>query len=255
MENVKTLKASLDGLIGNIESIDKNLDASTRESTTRLAHMLEKFTTSFSPVQQSIGQFGQTLSSLETMAVKIESAGSHMSGAAGEHKQSTLELGRAITGLSASLSKVEQTAINFKSAGGIMTTAASEFKDCTTSMSTGMTQAIRVMEQTETRVQQNQKELNALLITLQNFADRIPVLLSQYEERFKNVDGALGKTFGELTKGSEEFRASTHAFVRLLDEQFGKTVRDLRSTMKEIAAANPPKESSYLSKLKSKLGK
>ena len=95
--------------------------------------------------------------------------------------------------------------------------------------------ALQVMQETEARMQSNQRELNTMLLGLQKFSEAIPSLWKQYEERFVKVDADLGKAFGELADGSEQFRSSVEEFVKQLDQQFSKAVNGLSGAIKELA--------------------
>lgn len=74
-----------------------------------------------------------------------------------------------------------------------------------------------------------------MLVGLQKFSETIPNLWKQYEDRFNKVDGDLGKAFGELAQGSEQFRSSIQEFVKLLDQQFSKAINGLSGAIKELA--------------------
>jgi len=232
INSTQTLKGSLETLSVNMESVGSNFGTVTQESAHRLGGMLDSFSTAIAPLQQGIGQFGQTLSSLEALSGKIGQAGDNIRGAAEENNKSSAEFGKTITDLSAklvsvgelmaslsqSLGKVQETALELKSAGGIIAIAADGFRSSAASI-----------EQAEGRFTQN----------------------------FSKVDGDLGKALGELTRGSEEFRTGIQAFVTLIDEQFSKAVKGLSGAIKELAAESnlEKKESSYFARLKSKWGK
>jgi wobble nucleotide-excising tRNase len=96
IDSVKTLRESLNMLVLNIDSMSKNFGADTKESRARLASVLESFITTFTPIQEGIGQFGEALNALETIAKKIESAGGNFSGAADKSNQSAGQLEKAI---------------------------------------------------------------------------------------------------------------------------------------------------------------
>jgi chromosome segregation ATPase len=148
IDSVKTLKGSLDGLVVNMQSMGETFGSDTKESTARLASMLETFVTSFAPVQQGIGQFGQALASLEIIASKIEQAGGSISGAADISNKSMSQLAGTVTdisgnlapmqellaNLSLSLNKVDETALHLKSAGGTIAMAADGFKNSAASI-------------------------------------------------------------------------------------------------------------------------
>lgn len=142
IESVKTLKGSLDGLVANMADMGKNFGSDTKESSARLASVLETFVTSFAPVQQGIGQFGQALNALEAIASKIENAGGSISGAADVSNKSMTQLAGTVSDISSnlapmqellgsisqSLRKVDETAEQLKSAGGTIALAADGFK-------------------------------------------------------------------------------------------------------------------------------
>jgi methyl-accepting chemotaxis protein len=121
-------------------------------------------------------------------------------------------------------------------------------------MSGTITQALQTIQETEAKVQDNQKELSSVLLSLQKFTEAIPALWKQYEESFNKIDGDLGKAFGELAKGSEEFRSGIQAFVTLIDDQFSRVIAGLSDAMKELADASGMKKpkSSYFARLRSK---
>jgi len=294
IDSVKTLKTSLDGLVINMQAMGENFGSETKESTSRLASMLENFVVSFAPVQQGIGQFGQALTSLELIASKIEQAGGSISGAADVSNKSMSQLAGTVTdissnllpmqelisNLSLSLKKVDQTAEQLSNAGGTIAMAADGFRQSAQSIesaegkfsqkvqifeavadgisgtisilekassnvstaaqplgeaSAGISKALATMQETETRIQKNQQELNNMLLGLQKFSETIPNMWKQYEDRFNKVDGDLAKAFGELAKGSDEFRSSIGEFVKLLDEQFSKAINGLSGAIKELA--------------------
>jgi ABC-type transporter Mla subunit MlaD len=148
IESVKTLKGSLDGLVSNMKSMGESFGTDTKDSTSRLAMMLENFVASFTPVQEGIGQFGLALSSLEIIAKKIEQAGGSISGAADVSNKSMAQLAGTVVDISdnllpmrellanltQSLNKVDETALQLKSAGGTIASAADDFKSSAASI-------------------------------------------------------------------------------------------------------------------------
>jgi ABC-type transporter Mla subunit MlaD len=196
IESVKTLKGSLDGLVVNMKSMGETFGSDTKDSTARLASMLETFVTSFAPVQQGIGQFGQALASLEIIASKIEQAGGSISGAADVSNKSMSQLAGTVTdissnlapmqqllaSLSQSLSKVDETALHLKTAGGTIAMAADGFKNSAASI-----------EQAEGRFNQKVQIFEAV-------ADGISGTISILERASGQVSNAA-QPLGEVSVG------------------------------------------------------
>lgn len=294
IESVKSLRESLNMLVLNIETMSKNLGTDTKESSARLASVLESFTTTFTPVQQGIGQFGEALSALEAIANKIENAGGSISGAADVSNQSSNQLATAVNQmatnlnplsellslLNESLAKISSTAEQLKSAGGTIALASDDFKSSATSIdnagqrfnanvkvfgdaadgiadtiaalerasnqvsnstqplsqaSLAFTSALEAIKATETRMQQNQGELQVMLKALETFSETIPELWTQYEARFNKVDNDLGNAFKQLAEGSETFRSSVEVYVKALNDQFADAVSKLSGAINELA--------------------
>lgn len=110
VESIKTLRESLNVLVVNMESMGKSFGTDTKESSARLASVLESFSTTFTPVQQGIGQFGDALSALEAIASKIENAGGSISGAADISNQSSSQLATAVNQISTNLTPLHALA-------------------------------------------------------------------------------------------------------------------------------------------------
>lgn len=294
IESVKTLRESLNMLVVNIDSMSKNLGTDTKESSARLASVLESFINTFTPVQQGIGQFGEALRALDIIANKIENAGGSIIGAADKNDKSSGELAGAAKQLSQNLSplsellsllneslaKISSTAEQLKSAGGTIALASDDFKSSATSIdnagqrfnanvkvfgdaadgiadtiaalerasnqlsnstqplsqaSLAFTSALEAIKATETRMQQNQGELQVMLKALETFSETIPELWTQYEARFNKVDNDLGNAFKQLAEGSEAFRSSVEVYVKALNDQFADAVSKLSGAINELA--------------------
>ncbi|MET0155202.1 MAG: methyl-accepting chemotaxis protein [Rickettsiales bacterium] len=140
--SVRTLKEALDVLIENMQGTSRNFGQDTKESTGRLAAVMERFSETFAPVQQGMAQFGQTLAALEGIAKQIEQAGGSINGAAGTNERAVANLSGAVDGISGQLEPIKETlqhlhgymqlagesARQMQQAGGTIETAADGFR-------------------------------------------------------------------------------------------------------------------------------
>ncbi|HAT7074200.1 TPA: methyl-accepting chemotaxis protein [Legionella pneumophila] len=293
IDGVNTLKDSLLRLVENMETMGKSFGSNTKDSTDRLMASLDAFTSTFTPVQQGIGKFGQSLDSLENIARSIQQASGNITGAADISNQSMSNLAGTVTQITEnltpiqdllnvinlSLKKVDESSENLHGAGRTIASAADGFKNSAESIeqasnrfdqkinkfevvidgisgtanvlerassnvsnaikplsetSEGLTKVIHAIQETESRIHGSQKQLSDLLINLENFTEKLPSLLSQYEERFSKVDQDLANAFGELAKGSDEFRTSISQFVISFDQQFDKAIRQLSGVIQDL---------------------
>lgn len=142
VESMTTLKSSLDVLVGNMKVIGESFGSKTMDSSDRLISMLESFVTTFTPVQQGIGKFGESLASLEHIAGSIQQASGSISGAADVSHQSMSNLAGTVNDISTnlapmqellaslnqSLRKVDESSEKLSTAGNTIGFAADGFK-------------------------------------------------------------------------------------------------------------------------------
>ncbi len=142
VESMTTLKSSLDILVGNMKVIGESFGSKTMDSSDRLISMLESFVTTFAPVQQGIGKFGESLASLEHIAGSIQQASGSISGAADVSHQSMSNLAGTVNDISTnlapmqellaslnqSLRKVDESSEKLSTAGNTIGFAADGFK-------------------------------------------------------------------------------------------------------------------------------
>ncbi len=218
VQSVKTLKDSLDGLVVSMADMGKNFGADTKESTGRLASMLETFVTSFAPVSAGIGQFGKTLTTLENIAGQIEHAGNSISGAATLSNTSLGNLSTTVNAMSdnfatmntllatfsAAITSVDYTAGQLKSAGGSIATAADTFKS-----------SAQAIEQAEG-----------------NFVQKI--------NSFQSVTNSLSGTAGALERASDQVNNAAQPLAAMATGLSGalQTIQEtetrLQNTQREI---------------------
>jgi ABC-type transporter Mla subunit MlaD len=293
MSSMQTLKSSLDQLVEKMRSMGENFGEETRSSSARLTSAMENFSASFVPVQQGLTHFGSTLSSLESLALKIDHASGNISGAADLSHESMSKLAGTVGDISGqiaplqtvmlqmseALAKMSGTAEQLQSAGHSISSAAQGFRVSSESIeqasdrihqkvqvfekvadgisstvntlerasgqvsavaiplgeaSTGVSQALQQLHETEMRIQQNQQELKTILVELEKFSVLIPGLWSQYEGRFRQVDGDLAKAFNELTVQTEAFQSSVKTFVEGIDDKFTQALQGLSGAIQEL---------------------
>lgn len=69
--------------------------------------LLDAFTSTFTPVQQGIGKFGQSLDSLENIARSIQQASGNITGAADISNQSMSNLAGTVTQITENLTPIQ----------------------------------------------------------------------------------------------------------------------------------------------------
>lgn len=148
MGSMRTLKSSLDELVERMQSMGENFGSETRASSARMTDAIENFSASFVPVQHGITHFASSLSSLETMAARIEQAGGSISGAANLSHESMSQFAGTVGDISShiaplqallqqmteALVKMTGTADQLESAGRTIALAANGFRSSSESM-------------------------------------------------------------------------------------------------------------------------
>jgi len=181
--SVKTLKESLDGLVTKMQSTGDNFGAETKTSTDRLVSVLDQFVNTFLPIQESIGQFSTVLSSLESIATTIKSAGTDIGRSANYNNLSADNFRDAVSSISTNLGplqeltenltkallKVSETAYQLNNAGGTISSAADDFK--TSALS----------------IEQAGNVFNQKVQTFSNVADGIAGTINSLEKATNNV--------------------------------------------------------------------
>ena len=258
IDSVKTLKGSLDGLVVNMKSMGETFGSDTKESTARLASMLETFVTSFAPVQQGIGQFGQALASLEVIASKIEQAGGSISEAANVSNKSQSQLADTFTdissnfapmqqllaSLSQSLSKVDETALHLKSAGGTIAVAADGFKNSAASIeqaegrfsqkvqifeavAEGISGTISILERASGQVSNAAQPLSDASMGMTKALQ----VMQETEARMQSNQRELNS----MLLGLQKFSEAIPALWKQYEERFVKVDADLGKAFGELA--------------------
>ncbi|MDP8568316.1 hypothetical protein [Methylophilus aquaticus] len=258
IESVKTLRESLNILVLNIESMSKNLGTDTKESSARLASVLESFTNTFTPVQQGIGQFGEALRALEIIANKIENAGGSISGAADISNQSSSQLATAVNQmatnlnplsellslLNESLAKISSTAEQLKSAGGTIALASDDFKSSATSIDNagqrfnanvkvfgdaadGIADTISALERASNQVSSSTQPLSQASLAFTNALEAIKAT----EMRMQQNQGELQAMLNELKTFSETIPELWNQY----EARFSKVDNDLGNAFKQLA--------------------
>jgi hypothetical protein len=206
--SVKLLKESLDGLTVNMESVGRNLSTDTKESSARLAEVMNQFATSFAPVQQSIGQFGNALSSMEGMSTKMEQAGGAIGAAATQNEKSASQLAQTFADMSVNLvpmrellvtlsqllGKVEATAAEVKSAGGTITASAERFGNLGGDLG---------------------NSLNELAKGSEAFRTGIQTFVTIIDDKFSKSINALDQVISELGSDQPSEKKDSSYFARL----------------------------------------
>lgn len=231
-----------------------------RKSAAELGKAAAEMTAGLAPMKELLNNLSQAFGKVQDTATDLKAAGGNMNVAADGLKQSAALIEQAESRFSQKAQVFESLAQGVSAAVASLEKASGQIGDASRPLgdvSANLTQALQVMRETETKVQTNQQELNAILANLQKSTETIAGLWQQYEERFGKVDGDLGKAFGELARGSEQFRSGIEAFVSLIDTQFSKTISGLSGAIRELAETSnlQRKDSGYFAKLKSKWSK
>ena len=71
-----------------MSTMSEQFGSNTKDSTARLIEMFDRFSNTFVPIQEGIGEFSQSLSSLNDISVNIQQAGIHINGSAKINNQS-----------------------------------------------------------------------------------------------------------------------------------------------------------------------
>ena len=72
------------------------------------------------------------------------------------------------------------------------------------------------------------------MATFQSSQERVEGVWNEYQQRFQNVDEALGKTFAEIDTGLQGYSHNIRDFVRELDQHTGKITASLAGAVEEL---------------------
>lgn len=267
IESVKTLRESLNMLVVNIESMGKSFGTDTKESSARLATVLESFSTTFTPVQQGIGQFGEALSALESIANKIENAGGSISGAADLSNQSSSQLATAVNQISSnlnplselfsllneSLMKISSTAEQLKSAGGTIALASDDFKSSATSIDNagqrfnanvkvfgdaadGIADTISALEHASNQVSNSTQPLSQASLAFTSALEAIKATEARMQQNQSELQTML--------KALETFSETIPALWGQYEARFNKVDNDLGNAFTQLAEGSESFKSS-----------
>ena len=235
-----TALISLESIATKIENAGAKIGGSANNneiSAEKFGDAIAKISTNLAPLQSLTENLTKALLKVSETATQLNNAGGTISLAAGDFKTSAYSIEQAgnifnqkvqtfsnvADGIAGTINSLEAASDNVSRAAGPLSEAANEF-----------TGAISVIKDMEVKMQQTQKELSNLLISLQEYTNTIPNVWSQYESRFNKVDGDLAKAFQQLTEGSKEFSSTIEVFVTQLDEQFSKAIKGLSGAVQEL---------------------
>ncbi|ROH86240.1 methyl-accepting chemotaxis protein [Pseudomethylobacillus aquaticus] len=258
IESVKSLRESLNKLVLSIEIMSKNFGTDTKESSARLASVLDSFITTFLPVQQGIGQFGEALNALEIIANKIQNAGASISGAADVNNKTSNQLAEAVNQiatnfnplsellklLNESLAKISNTAEQLKSAGGTIALASGDFKNSASSIDNagqrfnanvkvfgdaaeGIADTISALERASNQVSNSTQPLSQASLAFTSALEAI-----------KATEARIQQNQGELQimlKALEAFSETIPSLWNHYEARFNKVDNDLGNAFTQLA--------------------
>lgn len=258
IDSVKSLRESLNILVLSIKSMGENFGTDTKESSARLASVLEAFIKTFTPVQQGISQFGEALRALEIIADKIGNAGGSIIVAADKNDKSSGELAAAAIQLSQnlsplsellsllneSLSKISSTAEQLKSAGGTIALASDDFKSSATSIDNagqrfnsnvkvfgdaadGIADTIAALERASNQVSNSTQPLNQASLAFTNALEAIKATEARMHQNQGELQGML--------KALETFSETIPGLWTQYEARFNKVDNDLGNAFKQLA--------------------
>jgi chromosome segregation ATPase len=149
VSTTRTLKDSLETLVGRMNSLGESFGSETTASSVRLTGAVEQFSASFLPVQQKLEGFASCITALESVAARIEQAGGNLSGAADLTHESNSKLAgtvsdiasnlaplqTALTDLSIAFQQIARTSDDLRVAGQTISTAAHNLQSSSESIS------------------------------------------------------------------------------------------------------------------------
>ncbi len=255
--------SALDAMMGKIEQAGQSISLAAgdnHKSAQEFSASVTGISASLTPMQELLTTLSQSLGKVSDTANDLKTAGGTIATAAEGFSHSAALIEQIEARFNQKVQVFEALAGNVSAAMAAMEKASAQVGEATKplgGMSADLTGALQVMRDTEIKVEHNQQELHTLLLNLKAFADSIPALWKQYEERFSKVDGDLGQSLGELAKGSDTFRSGIQDFTKLLDQQFSIAISGLSDVVRELVEVGhlQKKEGGYFSKLKSKFGK
>lgn len=257
VNSVQTLKIGLDKLVENLQGLSNNFGQETKDSTTRLAGFLERFTETFAPVQQGLSHFGQTLTALERIAGQIEQAGGNITGAASTNHEAATSLAAVVHGASdqiapikdalidlrASMQSISATADKIQNAGNSMDNAAIELRQSASDISKSQThmadkmqhftQAAEHVSTTVATLENASRQMGTAIPSLQQASTGVTqaaTAIQQTESRIQEAQQRLTDMMGHMDKTMERIPAVLQSY----EQRFGKVDEDLDQAFRKL---------------------
>lgn len=210
----------------------------SNQSSNQLATAVNQMAANLNPLSELLSLLNESLAKISTTAEQLKSAGGTIALASDDFKSSATSIDNAGQRFNANVKVFGDAADGIADTISALERASNQVSNSTQPLSQAslaFTNALEAIKATETRMQQNQGELQAMLKALETFSETIPALWNQYEARFNKVDNDLGNAFKQLAEGSESFRSSVENYVKSLNDQFADAVSKLSGAINELA--------------------
>lgn len=251
VSSVQTLKGGLDVLTTNIHGLSKDFGQETQKSTALLTSTLQGFSESFTPIQQGLLHFGESLGALERIAVQIEQAGGNINGAAATNAKSVTHLAESVSGVSdqllpmkdamlqlqESLRQVAATAQAIQQAGNTIGEAATGFR----SSANQIDNSLQNFSKTADRISDTVVVLDRASAQVSNASSPLAhasqgiaaaaMVMQQTETRLQESQEVLRQILTQIQTVQENMPRIITAY----EQRFGKVDEDLSNAFSKLS--------------------
>lgn len=235
----KTLN-SLESIAGSIQNASGNISGAadiSNQSMSNLAGTVNQITENIAPIQELLDGLSLSLQKINESSLKLDGAGNSISLAADGFKSSAQSIENASSKFDSKVTQIQTVIDGLNNTSSNLEKTSSDVKQAVMPLSHTSEQiqkALEITHETETRLVESQKQMATLLTSLDGFTEKLPTVISQYEERFTKVDQDLASAFSELAKGSDEFKASIIQFIQSFDTQVENAIRLLSAAIQDL---------------------
>ncbi|KTD18860.1 Chromosome partition protein Smc [Legionella jordanis] len=235
----KTLN-SLESIAESIQNASGNISGAASintQSMSNLAGTVNQITENIAPIQDLLGNLSLSLQKINESSLKLDSAGDSISLAVNGFNSSAQNIENASSKFNDNITLIQTVIDGLNNTTTNLEKSSSDIRQSVLPLSQTSEQiqkALKVTQETELRLIESQKQMGTLLNSLDSFTEKMPTILSQYEDRFTKVDHDLANAFSELAKGSEEFKNSIIHFIQSFDSQFEKALSHLSAAIHEL---------------------
>jgi methyl-accepting chemotaxis protein len=209
-----------------------------RDMSRNLVDSLGGISDQIAPLQTALVKLNEGMNTVATTAQSIEQVSANMSTASQDLRASAGEIGSSQRLLAEKLQNFGQVADSINSTVTTLKVASQHVGDALEpfkAASMGINETASAIKETEKRIQAAQDNLLKTQVDVQTAIEKIPEILSKYEERFGKVDADMARAFEKLAEGSGHFQESIKEFVEKLDTSFSKAINGLSGAVQEMS--------------------